>query len=278
MPVRGARGGINHYGYGGLVTAAAAVILLLFYYAFWTAPAAGLIHDDGIYMATAKAMAEGAGYVLPSLPGSPVQTKFPSLFPLLLSLAWRLNPRFPDNVPLLKIIPVAGVFLTVFLTWLIARRLSFSRWNAWLIALFVAALPSSLFFSSLVMAESLYAALASLAVLLLLRAEADGSWRSVALAAAATIAAYYTRTAAIALILGGGLALASMRRWAHCGIFLALCFGLAVLPWQAWQAQQPPAPGRDILHFPLVPAVQHCFRLHRPAKTVYPETQPPLPV
>jgi hypothetical protein len=232
----------NSYGPAAWFTAAAAVILLLFYCAVWATPAAGLVHDDGIYIATAKAIANGDGYILPSLPGSPPQTKFPPLFPLLLSLAWRLNPRFPDNVPLLKVIPAAGVLLTSVVTWLIARRLAFSRWNAWLIALFVAALPSSLFYSALVMAESLYAALASLAVLLLLRAEADGSWRSVVLAAAATIAAYYTRTAAMALVLGGGLALASMRRWAHCGIFLALCFGLAFLPWQVWQARQAPVP------------------------------------
>lgn len=92
------------------------------------------------------------------------------------------------------------------------------------------------------MAEALYAALASLAILLLLRAEVDGSSRSVVLAAAATIAAYYTRTAGIALVLGGALALASRRRWGHCGIFLALCYGLALLPWKLWQAQQAPVP------------------------------------
>jgi len=233
---------LNSYGPAAWFTVAAAVILLLAYCAVWATPAAGLVHDDGIYIATAKAIANGEGYVMPNLPGSPAQTKFPPLFPLLLSVAWRLNPTFPDNVPLLKIIPVAGVFLTSALTGLIARRLSFSRWNAWLIALFVAAIPSSLYFSGLVMAETLYAALASLAILLLLRAEADGSWRSVALAAAATIAAYYTRTAAIALVLGGTLALASRRRWAHCGLFLALCYVFALLPWQLWQAQQASVP------------------------------------
>jgi len=232
----------NRYGPAAWFTAAAAVILLCCYAAVWATPAAGLVHDDGIYIATAKAIANGDGYVMPNLPGSPPQTKFPPLFPFLLSLLWRLNPKFPDNVRLLKIIPVASVFLTSALTGLIARRMSFSRWNAWLIALFFAAIPSSLYFSGLVMSETLYAALASLAILLLLRAEADGSWRSVVLAAVATIAAYYTRTAAIALVLGGALALASRRRWAQCGIFLALCYGLALLPWQLWQGQQAPAP------------------------------------
>ena len=90
------------------------------------------------------------------------------------------------------------------------------------------------------MCETLYGAFASLAVLLLLKAEADGSWRWVVFAAAATIAAFY-RVPAIALIVGAALALASAR-WAHCGIFLALCYALALLPWQLWQAQQGPVP------------------------------------
>lgn len=58
------------------------------------------------------------------------------------------------------------------------------------------------------MAETLYGVFASVTVLLLLRAEADGSWRPVVLAAAAAIAAYYTRTAGIALI----------GRWARAGL------------------------------------------------------------
>src|SRR6185437_4105263 len=96
------------YGPAAWFTVAAAVILLCIYAAVWATPAAGLVHDDGIYIATAKAMASGDGYVMPNLPGSPLQTKFPPLFSFLLSVLWRLNPNFPDNVRLLKIIPVAG--------------------------------------------------------------------------------------------------------------------------------------------------------------------------
>jgi hypothetical protein len=58
----------------------------------------GVYHDDAIYVSTAKALAEGQGYRLINLPDSPVQTKYPILYPGLLALIWKLWPRFPDNL------------------------------------------------------------------------------------------------------------------------------------------------------------------------------------
>src|SRR6516165_2836182 len=60
----------------------------------------GVYQDDGFYFSTAKALAEGQGYRLISFPGSPHQTKYPILYPWLLSWVWKLNSRFPDNVKL----------------------------------------------------------------------------------------------------------------------------------------------------------------------------------
>jgi hypothetical protein len=58
----------------------------------------GVYHDDGIYISTAKAIAQGDGYRLINLPDSPAQTKYPILYPALLSLIWRLQPSFPENL------------------------------------------------------------------------------------------------------------------------------------------------------------------------------------
>ncbi len=58
----------------------------------------GVYHDDAIYVSTAKALAEGDGYRLINLPGAPVQTKYPILYPALLAGIWRLWPRFPENL------------------------------------------------------------------------------------------------------------------------------------------------------------------------------------
>jgi hypothetical protein len=67
----------------------------------------GAYHDDGIYFSSAKALAQGQGDIMPSFPGAPAQTKYPVLYPWLLSLIWRAFPAFPQNV-------AVGVGLTVF--------------------------------------------------------------------------------------------------------------------------------------------------------------------
>src|SRR5262245_51280637 len=64
--------------------------------------ACGQCHDDGIYTVMAKALAEGDGYRLISLPDEPPQTKYPPLYPAILALLWKLWPVFPDNLLLLK--------------------------------------------------------------------------------------------------------------------------------------------------------------------------------
>ena len=55
--------------------------------------------DDGIYWVTAKSLADGDGYRVASLPGKPYAIKYPPLYPLYLSIAWRLQPSFPQNLP-----------------------------------------------------------------------------------------------------------------------------------------------------------------------------------
>lgn len=73
---------------------------------------AGLFHDDGLYLAVARSLAEGGGYRLGNLPGDPLQTKYPFLTSALLAPIWRLAPPFPDSVILLKgigVLSLAGV-------------------------------------------------------------------------------------------------------------------------------------------------------------------------
>jgi len=60
----------------------------------------GQFQDDSIYFSTAKALADGQGYRLVSFPGKPPETKYPIVYPWLLSFIWKLNPTFPDNLNL----------------------------------------------------------------------------------------------------------------------------------------------------------------------------------
>jgi hypothetical protein len=54
--------------------------------------------DEGIYWVTAKALAHGDGYRVSNLPSQPYAIKYPPLYPLYLSIAWRLNPALPGNL------------------------------------------------------------------------------------------------------------------------------------------------------------------------------------
>jgi arylsulfatase A-like enzyme len=58
----------------------------------------GVYHDDAVYVSTAKALAQGDGYRLINVPGSPVQSRYPILYPAVLALVWRLWPTFPENL------------------------------------------------------------------------------------------------------------------------------------------------------------------------------------
>src|SRR5215469_1515837 len=58
----------------------------------------GMMEDDSLYLSSARAIAQGHGYVMASVPGTPPGTKYPILYPWLLSWVWRLNPEFPGNL------------------------------------------------------------------------------------------------------------------------------------------------------------------------------------
>jgi hypothetical protein len=74
----------------------------------------GLFLDDGIYAVVAKSLNDGAGYRIISLPTTPDQTKYPFLYSYILSWLWSLDPRFPDNLGLLKAVN-AGFLAAIFI-------------------------------------------------------------------------------------------------------------------------------------------------------------------
>ncbi|MFZ0522951.1 MAG: hypothetical protein WAL95_18125 [Candidatus Acidiferrales bacterium] len=85
----------------------------------------GLTQDDTVYFSSAKALAEGQGYILPSVPGTPKATHYPVLYPWILSWVWRLNPSFPSNVT-----DAAGLTITFGCLFLSAAFLFFRQLNA----------------------------------------------------------------------------------------------------------------------------------------------------
>ena len=79
--------------------------------------------DDTLYFTSAKALAEGKGYVLPSIPGTPRATKYPILYPWLLSWVWRWNPAFPSNLPAAMAVNISFGIAFVVATFLLLRRM-----------------------------------------------------------------------------------------------------------------------------------------------------------
>lgn len=117
----------------------------------------GFYHDDGVYTVTAKALAEGKGYRIISLPGSPIQTLYPFFYPVVLSLAWRIFPSFPGNIVALKIPSIIFVLLFLFITYLyLVRQKHTSSRMALAVVMMTAFNPLMVWSATMTMSEALY--------------------------------------------------------------------------------------------------------------------------
>src|SRR5215472_9909721 len=120
----------------------------------------GLSQDDTLYFSSAKALAEGRGYVLPSLPGCPAATKYPVLYPWLLSWVWRLDASFPGNlfwgVTLTYLFSVAAILLSYHFG---RSSLGLSRLSSLAVTGFLALHPTFIFYSARLMSDVPFAAL-----------------------------------------------------------------------------------------------------------------------
>src|SRR5688572_2759974 len=211
-------------------------VLLVWAYAICIfLPSAGAFHDDGIYVVTARALAEGQGYRIISLPESPPQTKYPILFPWLLSLIWRIAPAFPDNLPLLRIVPVAATVVWLWLSWQLLLKCRTPRPAVIAVVALTAASPWVVYLGTSLLSETLFAALltGSLLFLTKLHEDAPPVGRVCALAGLLAGACFLTRTAGIAVVAAGFVWLLMNGRRVGAVIFGAAAASL-VVPWALW--------------------------------------------
>ena len=78
-----------------------------------------LFHDDGIYAVVAKAISEGNGYQIISVPVEPYQTKYPFLYSYLLSWAWSISPQISEVIPLLHFANALFYFASLLLAYVL---------------------------------------------------------------------------------------------------------------------------------------------------------------
>ncbi len=179
--------------------------LLAFVSAAPTAGLFGRIHfDDGVYFDSAKALSEQGRYIVASMPGSPPQTKYPVLYPWILSWVWSVHPAFPANVH------TAAWLSGLFGCWFLAvsflclrRQPGIGPWIALGCVALTSIRPSILDMSSSLMSDMPFMAFAVTTLLLVeLGFEAEKRPGLVVLAGLFAGLTVLTRTAGVAFIAG----------------------------------------------------------------------------
>jgi hypothetical protein len=118
----------------------------------------GGYHDDAIYVSTAEALATGQGYRLIDVPGAPLQTKYPWVYPAILSVVWHFWPSFPGNLIVMQAVTLCFAAATVAVAYLYLVRFGYcSRGIAAGAALVCATAPYFLYFAVHTMAEMPFA-------------------------------------------------------------------------------------------------------------------------
>jgi 4-amino-4-deoxy-L-arabinose transferase-like glycosyltransferase len=223
---------------------------LLLLWRFDDMPQFGELHDDSIYYVGAKSLAETQSYSIASLPGEPSQTKYPPLYPLLLSIAWRMDPSFPHNLATAAWISwLAWPALLIALA-LYCPRLGLTPGRTWILLVLMAVNPFCILFSGRLISELFFTVLLLLALLLVDRAAEQDAGTVTAIAAGIIAGlAYLTRTAGIILLASGFLFL-----WLRKQRPRAITFAAAMLPfilaWTLWgRLHQLPTTDPDLIYY-----------------------------
>lgn len=181
----------------------------------------GLTEDDSIYFSSAKALAEGKGYILPSVPGMPPATKYPILYPWMLSWVWRWNPSFPANLSVAVALNVFFGFVFLTMAFVFLRRLKgLNDTIALLLTAFCALHPLVLFCSADLMADIPFAALTLAAIVLTTQVIEQNKGTAHTLASGMlTGSTLLIRVVGAPVAVGLCLAIALRRGWRHSSIF-----------------------------------------------------------
>lgn len=215
-----------------LLLAAATLSGLWFLWQQRDIPAFGDLQDDSIYALSAMSLGEGNGYRISHLPTQPVQTKYPPLFPAILSLLWKWQPAFPSNLTLAAGLGAILYLVVLVLSYFSFQRFGFSSATCALLTSFVAVNAYMLHLSGSVMTELPYTAML-LGTLLLSESGLKRHWRWAVAAGLLAGLAYLTRSAALPLALGVPLVLFLRGNKTNAAAFVA-GMAPAIIGWQIW--------------------------------------------
>ena len=188
----------------------------------------GQFHDDTLYAGAAQAIAQGRGYIVPSLPGEPPSTKYPPGYPYALAAVMAAFPAaLEDPAKLWPLSAATGALA------LAVAFLYFQRWKGvgWTLAAAAVALCGSqqvfLQLSGAVLSDTPFMAMALAAF-----AMADNERRTIrALVGAAVLAglAVLMRSAGVAAAAGITAWLLYRRDWRGAAVFSATVLPFALV-------------------------------------------------
>jgi hypothetical protein len=195
----------------------------------------GTYHDDGIYVTTAKALATGQGYKIASLPDEPSQTKYPPLYPFLLSLIWRVYPEFPQNLSWMLFLSVVAMvgFLIATYRYLTEQRYA-TEWQALIVVGLAAINWRTMILATSIYSETIYALLSVVAL-----GWAEKFERQEKASAAGVLSgvlmglAFLTRSLGVTLIVAVAVYY-SLKGRLKKGILATGVAGMFVMGWIAW--------------------------------------------
>lgn len=188
-------------------------------------PGFGDLQDDGLYFTCAKSIAEHGSYRILFLPEAPVQTKYPPLYPWVLSWIWRFSPSFPENLRLGTALSWLLIPLLLYLSARLFRAYGFSGWRLWTLLGVIALNPYVAQFGTTLFSEMFFTCLLLMGLLSTSRRPFQaGLFGAVA---------YLTRSAGIAWLGSQTLYWLWTKRPKHLVLFAA---GMvpAVVGWTVW--------------------------------------------
>ncbi len=195
-------------------------------------PEFGRLHDDGLLFASAKGLAAGEGFRILSLPEQPAQTKYPVLYPLYLSLVWKLNPHFPANLWTARLSSWILFVICLALSWIFFRKEGFSESRTMILVALLGLNPYMILFGTNTFSEVFFLCWL-LGVFLLARFK---TVQMALLAGAAAGCAYLSRTAGVALLISMP-AWYAWRRESRRAIQFAAGMIPFILGWMLWSRE-----------------------------------------
>jgi hypothetical protein len=205
----------------------------------------GYTEDDSIYFSSAKGLAEGKGYVLASVPGTPAATKYPIFYPWLLSWVWRLNPSFPSNLN--EAVAISLFFGAVYVgfVFLFLRQFkSLCDIEVLTLTAFCALNPVVVFYSGSLLSEIPFAALALGAMLLAEKSMEQEASSEIAVCCGVLVG-FCMLTRIFGVPLAAGIAVAFMvhRAWRQLLVFCGSAAPFfAALSWKLLSARSTSPP------------------------------------